>query len=195
MSNTMTRSLTALAVGGLASLALVFPAQADTCPAGTYPPSTTCVPAQQTGTEAPQGGSVTFVFTGFKPLSMVDLYLHSTPIHLGSFKADDKGTVTVLVKVPANFDLGAHTVTASGLDAKGVARTLAAALTVTPTTPIATASPSVSPTATGTASAGGNLPRTGLEVGAISLLGAGLLGAGGLAVVSSRKRRSSVTAS
>lgn len=192
MSSTVTRSLTALALGCLASLALVSPAlvgpaSADACPAGTYPPSATCVPAAQSSTVTPPGGTVTFVFTGFKPSSSVDLYLHSVPYHLGVFTADTVGTVTVPVTVPAGFPVGAHSVTASGVNPDGTPRTMSAALEVAAA--VESAVLNVSPGLPST-----SLPFTGMEIGAASLLGAGLLGAGSIAVLGSRRRRTAVTA-
>ena len=186
MSSTVTRGLTALVLGGLTSLALVGPAHAAACPAGTYPPSSGCIAAEQSSSEASPGRTVTFVFTGFKPFSSVDLYLHSTPYHLGVFTADKNGTITVPVQVPEGFEPGAHSVTASGLNPDGTPRTMSAALTVSARTQTADL--------IGATASEPSLPFTGFELGAASLLGAGLLGGGSIAVLSSRKRRSDAPA-
>ena len=182
MSTIVTRSLAALAIGGFASLAMINPAHADTCPAGTYPPMVNCTPFTLTVTAVVDGKPITVTVTGFKPFSTVELVLHSVAFNLGSFTADSAGTVTASVMVPAGFTPGAHTVTASGIATDGSPRIMSA--------PVSVLVAPATGTGTGTTPGGiGGLPFTGFEVGSAALVGAGLLGAGGIAIYSGRKRK------
>ena len=174
MSRTRTRGLTALAVGGLTSLTMITPAQAIACPAGTYPPGVQCTPVAITVTSVVAGQSFTVTVTGFKAGSAVTFVLHSAAANLGTFTANASGSVTASLTVPSGFAAGAHTLTASGVAPDGSARILSAPLTVK--------------------ASGSSLPFTGFELGAASLLGAGLLGAGTLAVMSGRKRKTGLAA-
>ena len=56
---------------------------------------------------------------GFLPGEKVTVTLHSDPISLGVFTADDNGTVTVPFTLPTDFNLGRHTVEFNG-DISGV---------------------------------------------------------------------------
>jgi len=51
---------------------------------------------------------------GFLPGERVTVTLHSTPIDLGTFTADSKGTVRVNFDIPDDLELGDHTVTFDG---------------------------------------------------------------------------------
>ena len=56
------------------------------------------------------GGSVTISGVGFAPGETVDVTLHSTPVALGSFTADDAGAVEAPVAIPAVHRAGVHTI-------------------------------------------------------------------------------------
>jgi hypothetical protein len=178
MSRTVTRGLTALALGGLTSLTMVTPAHAVPCPPGTYPTDLDCIPVTITVTVVFGGQTFTITLTGWLPRSKVTIDIHSATAHLGTFTADGAGVVTATLKVPAGFTPGLHTITATGVGTNGKTRILSAPLTVKATS--------------GTGGVGSGLPFTGFELGAASLLGAGLLGAGTIAVASGRKRKSSL---
>lgn len=195
MSRTVARGLTALTLGGLSSLALVVPAHAATCPPATYPPGVACVPFSITVTVTAAGKTFTIHLSGFKPGSPVDIVIHSTPLDLGTFTADATGAVDATLTLPSNFPAGAHTITASGIDAAGKPFILASPLTVAAAgSTLGTTTSATGTSATGTSStSSAGLPFTGFELGAASLLGVGLLGAGSLAVVSGRKRKSTAT--
>jgi len=56
------------------------------------------------------GEAQTATGLGFLPGEKVDVFLHSDPISLGSFTADENGTVKVDFTLPKDFALGRHTV-------------------------------------------------------------------------------------
>lgn len=175
MSRTLTRSLSALALGGLTSLTMIGTANAaDPCGTTGYPP---CPPAISTDTTvtAP-GSSFHLTLHGFKPGSTVTVTvtINGQTVTLGTFVADANGDVSANVALPNSVKAGSYTITASGVDASGAARVLTSAITVA-------------------ASTGGGLPFTGQEIGIASLLGAGLVGAGSVAVVAGRRRKSTVS--
>ena len=188
MANMITRSVVTVALGGLVSLGMMYPANAADCPEGTYPPGVQCTAVASTVTSTPPDAPFTYRVGGFKPYSTVHLVLHSTPIDLGTAIADGEGFATFEVRIPGFVPSGEHTLTASGIDPSGKPRILVSALTVTQ--PIALAA---SGTTVATPSEGhtGSIPFTGFELGAASLLGFGLLGTGAIAVVTTRRRRTS----
>jgi hypothetical protein len=152
---------------------MITPAHAVACPPGTYPPGQQCIPFSITVTVVVNGQTVTVTVTGFAPFSKVKIVLQPGSVGLGTFTTNGSGAVTATLTVPKGLGAGAYTITASGVDANGAVRILSAPLTVK------------------SAGSGSGLPFTGFELGAASLLGAGLLGAGTIAVASGRKRKSS----
>jgi hypothetical protein len=105
----------------------------------------------------------------FKPHSVVEIAIHSTPRLLAQFEADANGRVSGEVTVPADLPAGDHTVVMSGIDVNGAAMSF--------DTPVSVAARQTS---------GGGLPRTGAAIG--SMVGAGLVLIGG-GVLLSRVRR------
>jgi hypothetical protein len=185
MVTTTARFLTGLAVAGLATLA-VAPA-AVAAPPGpgckpvkgkpAYPPGQ-CKKASTSDSTPTRGETVTF-YSGegqFTPGSTVHVRLGNTD--LGTVTADSSGAATFTFKIPSNLRAGKHAIVFTG-DALGSANSVSVPFTVT---------------GSGTAVAGSGLPFTGFELGAASLLGAGLLGAGTVAVVSGRKRKTDLSA-
>ena len=67
------------------------------------------------------GADLTVSGDGFEPGETVALELHSTPVSLGTAVADADGALSVTVTIPADAELGAHVVAASGA-ASGVQR-------------------------------------------------------------------------
>lgn len=169
MSRTVARALTAIALGGLTSLTMISPAQAVPCPPGTYPPGVECTPVTLTDTVVAPGETLTVTVTGFGAGTDVTFAFPTVPVSLGSFTTDASGSLTASLRIPSSLDAGTYVLTASGVAADGSARILSSTLTVT--------------------DAGSDLPLTGFEIGAASVLGVGLLGAGTLAVASGRKRK------
>ena len=115
-----------------------------------------------------QGGTVQLAGRGFGSGETISVTLHSDPIHLIDVVADGNGAFRVTVTIPANAEVGAHTLIAVGADSGLTAQ---GALTVT--------------AAAGT---GGGLAGTGgaAPIAAIALLLL-LLAAGGVLVI--RRRR------
>jgi hypothetical protein len=189
MSKTLSRGLAALAVSGLAVLTLSTPASAvpcpypnedQDCPAPTSPGSRTTTSGESN--QALSGGDTTFApgesitvtlplpgDVPFAPGSEVTLSLNGFP--LGTFTADAAGRVVATFRIPAGTDAGSYTIEAAGVDAAGLALTYSLPITVAGS------------------GDGGGLPFTGAEVGIASLVGAGLLGAGTIAVAAGRRRK------
>jgi LPXTG-motif cell wall-anchored protein len=131
-------------------------------------------------------GEITVNAGYFEPGSTVTVTVQSDPVVLGTVVASETGTITVTYSLPVELVAGPHTVTATGprLD-NGVVETLSAGITVT--IPDACISPNTT-TPTTTRTGGGSLPVTGSDNGKFLAVGAGLLVAGGLLVMATRKR-------
>lgn len=188
MSKTISRGLAALAVSGLAVLTMSTPASAVPCP---YPNADQDCPAEnprsrtvsQTESDQALSGSDTTFAPGetititlplpgdvpFAPGSEVTVSLNGFPI--GVFTADALGNVVATFRLPAGTDAGSYTLEVAGVDAAGLALTYSLPITVA------------------AGGDGGGLPFTGAEVGIASLVGAGLLGAGTIAVGAGRRRK------
>ncbi len=118
---------------------------------------------------AVQGGSVTFVGTGFTAGEKVGAVVNSDPVDLGSFTVAADGTLSIGWRVPADFAVGAHTIVI----------TLADGTTVTG---------SFTVTAAAVASGNAALATTGAELPlAMVALALMLVVAGG--VIAARRRR------
>ena len=70
-----------------------------------------------------RGSKQTAVGTGFQPGESVSGVMTSDPIALGTQVADEQGTVTFTWTVPADNDLGTHTVTLTGASSGSVSAT------------------------------------------------------------------------
>jgi LPXTG-motif cell wall-anchored protein len=168
--------VTALSIAGLASLGLVGTAQAAACPEGTYPPGSSCTFGVFTSsTVTAAGQTITITAAGFQNDSTGEITFLSTPVSLGTFTANSAGVVTATVKIPANAAAGVHHINISGVAPDGSARVLSTRIVV------------------GGAGSGSGLPLTGGQIGAASVLAVGLLGAGTLSVVASRRRKATVS--
>lgn len=130
-------------------------------------------------------GTVTVNAGYFEEGSNVVVTLQSDPVVLGTVVADAAGTINVTYSLPVGVTAGAHTVIATGPRADtGITESVSAAITVT--VPAGCVSnQTLTPTTT---SGGGNLPVTGSDNGIFVAIGAGLLVAGGLLVMTTRRR-------
>lgn len=171
-------ALSGLGVFGLQSAAL---AAAPGCPLappvsnGAYPPP---APAPTGGTEVKA--------SGFLGCSVVHAVVDGGTVDLGSLQAGANGVVDAFVSL-AGLSAGLHHVTLSGVSPSGAPRVVTVAVTVQ-----AAAAAPAAPTATGSGSnigTGISLPRTGAEIAGISTLGLVLVGGGGVALYSGRRRR------
>lgn len=112
-------------------------AATGTVSASTPPPATP--PANSGGSvvdsapaSAPAGGeAITVVLSGFAPGSLVNLYVYSSPILLGSAIADGNGVATFSVKIPAGLSAGTHTLVGSGINSAGDPTTVSQTITIT----------------------------------------------------------------
>jgi hypothetical protein len=140
--------------------------------AAQYPPNG---PAIGTNTSIlGPGGSLIVTGNGFLPFEFITLFLHSTPVELGTVTADSTGSFSTPETIPPGTPLGAHTIVAIG--ASGDSATTAITLT-SATTPIAVVSASPS------------LPFTGADIAAVSGVGAVALAVGGTLILTGRRRR------
>jgi hypothetical protein len=155
-------------------------APAPTTPApsvvgSTDPAANTAGTGSKTGAAtATPGAKITKVFTGFQPFEEVTLVLHSDPVVLGTFTADADGVVTAEFTLPAGTAVGTHHLVLDGNMGTHYSETIVVAAGTT------------------TASSG-SLAYTGANVGLPLALGAGLLVAGGGALVVTRRRASGTT--
>jgi uncharacterized repeat protein (TIGR02543 family) len=68
-------------------------------------------------TTAIPGARITVQGSGFVPGSTVELFVYSAPEPLGTTTADADGAISVGVVIPADLELGAHTIVARGFSA------------------------------------------------------------------------------
>ena len=169
MPNTLSRGLSALALGSFATLGLVGTAQAapGNCPSATHYTSTGCVTDTVSATTAHPGDTIVVTGGGFGSGSIVMVTICGKSA--GTLTADSLGTASGSVTVPTSSRFGSCQIVLSGTGGNGAAHVVTFPLRVT--------------------GAGKTLPFTGFEFGEASLLGAGMLGAGNLAVVVGRKRK------
>ena len=175
MALTATRALASLAVFGFASLGMVATADAATCTNTADYGTTACSGTTGSSTVTP-GGTTTVTGTGFTSGSTVAVTVCGE--ESDSLTADDSGTVSGTVTIPSDAS-GSCTITLTGPSSSGGVQVVSLPVTV-------------SSAAAGAADPG--LPFTGFELGAASVLGAGLLGAGTIAVLAGRKRKDGLAA-
>lgn len=163
----------------IVELQVTAPAAAPTTPPASVPgairgeSANTAGVAPQTSTSASStkpapGQKVVKVYKGFQPFEVVTLTMHSTPQQLGTFTADANGVLTVEFTVPAGTPAGAHTLVLEGTTTY-FQETLQVAGAPAP-------------------ASSGSLADTGASIGVPLALGAGLLVAGGGALVATRRR-------
>lgn len=195
--------LAALALSGLGVFGLQSPALANhRCPnpAGHYPPGQ----CQEGGNGNNQkGGNVSdntpvpgeqqqVQSKGHKPDSDAEIYAESTPILLGTFRANAQGVVNAVVTIPLGLSVGPHAIVVRGITPSGAALVQRIPITITAAN-VAIAKAKASANAgngSNTTGIGGlQLPRTGTEIALVSAAGIALIGVGSLALVSGRRRR------
>ncbi|MCZ2859900.1 hypothetical protein [Blastococcus sp. VKM Ac-2987] len=123
--------------------------------------------AATTKTAVP-GQKVVKVYKGFQPFEKVTLTMHSTPQVLGTFTADADGVLEVEFTLPAGTTAGMHTLVLEG--------------------PSTYFQEGFQVSGTLTTASSDSLAYTGASVGLPLALGAGLLVAGGGALVATRRR-------
>jgi hypothetical protein len=128
------------------------------------------------------GQNVTVSGHGAKAGSTVDLWLHSTPVHIGSSVAAGDGTYTALVTIPTGTVAGAHTISATGTDPSDEAFSVDSAITVSDATPPATAA------IAGQSPNDGSAPMVVL----FAILGLAAISGLAISVAMDRRRRTSV---
>ena len=167
--------------------------------AATVPVLALAVPAVASASVR-QGGAQTITGTGFAAGEKVSGVLHSTPVALGTVRADGSGTVRLRFTVPRTLAAGTHTVVLtgqSGLTSRTSFTVTAApaAVTTPPSSP-----PSTAPAAPAVAGQNGVdsancdpaqlacTGRDGRQTHHELLLGVGLVLLGGLASYAGRRR-------
>lgn len=76
------------------------------------------------------GLEITVEGLGFMPLTLVQLFIESTPVLIGEGTADEFGRVRIVAQVPDFFTPGAHTLVLRGQGMDGAARILRQGITV-----------------------------------------------------------------
>lgn len=116
-----------------------------------------------------QGGDLTLTARGFKPGTVVDFWMHSTPVYLGSAIADIHGIAVLPVTLTPTL-VGSHHVQSIGTGLKGEPRNLAQPITI-----------AAAPTAPALAS-------TGVATAPLVFLAVLLLAAGAAILLADRRR-------
>lgn len=127
----MTKTTRSLVLGAVVALTT---AVALSAPAGAESYDTTdeeiVVETSSGGNTVAPGGAVDVSSTGWDDNSLVNGYLHSDPIFLGTLTADSVGAVTGSFTIPADAPAGDHHIELSGTDPSGNARVLSYAIEV-----------------------------------------------------------------
>jgi LPXTG-motif cell wall-anchored protein len=167
-----------MAMAIVVSLGMTLPASAQ------YKPMQITVNPTAVTSCGTDTGQITVATEFWKEGSTVTISLNSDPVVLGTLVADAAGKASATYNLPVGVTAGAHTVTATGTSMEtGVATTLTASITVT----VPPGCVSVT-TVVQTTPSSGPLPVTGSDNGIFVAVGAGLLVAGGLLVMATRKR-------
>lgn len=169
------RTSVRIALAGSAVLAGVAFASPAMAADSSYIPA----PTGTTTTTVTVTAGQTFTFTagGFQPGSTVTVKVSDGRSF--SVKANSSGEIALSISFE---NAGTYTITASGVDANGAARTVSTVVTVNSASVV---------TATANTNNTGGLPFTGLEVGAIAALGAATLVGGATVRVVARRRGTS----
>jgi hypothetical protein len=181
---TYTFTVTPYAAGGVAGTpATVRTGVAVEAPAiGGAAPETPLTLTTDRGliTKASPGEEITVIGDGFLPFSTVTIVIHSTPTMLGQVTTDADGAFSQAVVVPADLEVGEHSLVAYGVDPDGEPHLLRMDVTVA----------AAETEAAGEAAEGG-LPVTGQNVQPLTYVAVagGLLAVGFLLVLGGRTRR------
>lgn len=174
-----------LFIGGLVIMALSFvvPQSPFTSVAESqvYPPVTCTISVSST--IVPQGATISVFANCFLPGSTVNIVLRSHPQLLGKFTANARGEVSGRVTIPCDAHLGAHTVSAEGVDAGGRSLVLRAGIRVVDGCDVDVTQKRV-------VTGGGALSKTGSDMTVpLAAAGLALMATGTAAVVAARRRR------
>ncbi|GAA4729134.1 hypothetical protein GCM10023216_20710 [Isoptericola chiayiensis] len=145
--------------------------------------------AQFTYPEREPGDEQEFSASGFRPGEAVRAVINSEPLNLPVRTADGDGEVTWTFVVPADFEGGSHTGTATSVPVgDSVVATFDVIVTAAP-------APGDDTTSDGTVTTGGGgmLPRTGSDLWVELALAAFLIGAGAVTLGVVRRRDRSAT--
>ncbi|MCA1845150.1 MAG: hypothetical protein LC792_18545 [Actinobacteria bacterium] len=138
-----------------------------------YPPSATQLGVDD-ASPAP-GQPVAVAGDGYAPGTPVTITFQSTPVVVGTTRADSSGRFSVKVRVPADAEAGAHSIKSSGMGSDGRMRVLSAAVTVDGPAPAAAAAAPVRSQSRSGLSLTGLAAAVPLAVGCAALAGGGLL--------------------
>ena len=152
-----------------------------------------------TSTSVRQGGAQTVTGTGFAAGEKVSGVLHSTPVALGTVRADASGTARLRFTVPSTLATGTHTVVLTGQS--GLTSRTSFTVTAAPATAPTTA-PTTAPATPAASQNGVDVSncdpaqlactgRDGRQTRGELVLGVGLVLLGGLASYAGRRRRRS----
>ncbi len=141
-------------------------------PPGVAAPTTTTststtVPVKTGAPTVEAGKAITVTGNGWKPGSTVTILLTGNATPLGTATVDANGAFSASVTIPSDTAAGAHTITITGTDPSGVARTVQS----------------------GTITVTAILPATGGDTGPLTLLGVALVSAGAVMLAPRRRRR------
>lgn len=138
-----------------------------------------------------QGATMLMDTGGWMPGAEVGIVVFSDPTDLGVALADSLGSLQHNWTIPANFPVGSHTVTLTGLDLAGSIVTISAPFNVT-----ALAGALTTTTKAAAVISSGSLPATGITPYTLPLtVIGGLLAIGGVALVAlDRQRKAGLTA-
>ena len=134
------------------------------------------------------GGAAQVSGTGFRPGSLVDVWLFSTPYLLGQVVVGGDGTFAQSFALPGGVELGAHTVQLNGVSGDGAVRSVSTGVVLTQPSAVVVAARAVVAATSVAAATTVALAFTGsdpLPVIAVALL----LVAGGVLMLSLSRRR------
>ena len=200
-------------IGGvLAAVGALFLLAGSTAPVWAYGPGAASISV----TVNQSGGRTTLTVTGsgFGPDETVNFVAYPPTTSLGATTSDGAGAISTTLTLPAGFSAGSHTLSATGAttgnNGSAVFNLAQATQPLVPcaaaatsgssgivlaafySDPCAATSPPAAPNAAAAPRApGSGLPLTGTDAELLAGVGAAALCAGGLMVLSSRRRRAS----
>lgn len=169
----MTRKLQTLVLGAIVAMTALGGTASAQYGGGLGSGSTTVGP----------GGTISLNGEGYAGDALISFTMFSTPVDLGTTKANGQGAFSATVKIPADTEPGTHRIEASGEGAGGGTLVLSTTITVT-----GASGGSGDATAAGASAPGGALAATGLDVILLGSIALGLIGVG-VALVVARRRR------
>jgi len=202
MFRSLAKALTVAAFSSVAVLTAASPAAA-LCTENNYPPGTGCAGVEVSDSSVEAGSSITVTGDGFRPGARVEIRFDGKLV--GVVQANALGEVQFSFKIPLNTPPGKQPITISGIALDGSSRSISTFISVFAVGQGGGSDGSGNGPGSGNGAGNGNgggasggdgggLPFTGFELGAASLIGAGLVGAGTLIVAQGRRRKRHVPA-